>query len=128
MTTIIAMEKTRDSVGFGRRLKQARQRRQLSQKELAAMIEVHPRQVSKYEMGTSYPTVAKLLEIVRTLKIRPEELLADIEPQPEEQLSNLRLLQRFKDLEQLPRHDQDTIVELIDAVVARGKIRKVVVG
>jgi len=47
MSTLLLMERTRDSVSFGRRLKDARQRRGLSQKELAGMIELHPRQVSK---------------------------------------------------------------------------------
>jgi transcriptional regulator with XRE-family HTH domain len=126
MSTLLLMEKTRDSVSFGRRLKDARQRRGLSQKELAGMIELHPRQVSKYEMGTSFPTVAKLLELVRALRASPEELFADVTAAPEMPIRNVRLLERFRELEQMPRHDQETVVELIDAMIAKGKIRKLV--
>lgn len=38
----------------------------------------------------------------------------------------MRLLERFRELEQMPRHDQETVVELIDAMIAKGKIRKLV--
>ena len=126
MTTLLFMEKTRDSVAFGRRLKDTRQKRGLSQKELAAMVEIHPRQVSKYEMGTSFPTVAKLLELVRALRASPEELFADVSAAPESPIRNVRLLERFRELEQMTRHDQETVVELIDAMIAKGKIRKLV--
>lgn len=90
------------------------------------MIELHPRQVSKYEMGTSFPTVAKLLELVRALRASPEELFADVSAAPEMPIRNVRLLERFRELEQMPRHDQETVVELIDAMIAKGKIRKLV--
>ncbi len=126
MPTLLVMERTRDSVAFGRRLKEARQKRGLSQKELASMVELHPRQVSKYEMGTSFPTVAKLLELVRALRASPEELFADVSPAPETPIRNVRLLERFRELEVMPRRDQETVVELIDAMIAKGKIRKIV--
>lgn len=121
------MERTKDSVVFGRRLKEARQKRQLSQKELAALVDVHPRQISKYEMGTSFPTMAKLFELMRVLHARPEELLSDIQVQPADTpVQNVRLFERFKELQLLPQRDQQTIVDLIDAVIAKGKIRKIV--
>lgn len=127
MPTILLMERTKDSVAFGRRLKEARQKRNLSQKELAALVELHPRQVSKYEMGTSFPTVAKLLDLIRALHLRPEVLLADVAVDtPDVPIQNVRLFERFKELQRLPRHDQETVVELVDAVIAKGKIRKLV--
>lgn len=127
MPTILVMDKTKDSIAFGRRLKEARQKRHLSQKELAALIQLHPRQVSKYEMGTSFPTGAKLFELMRVLRARPEELLSDIHIETEEApIQNVRLFERFKELQRLPARNQQTIVDLIDAVIAKGKIRKLV--
>lgn len=126
MPNILLMEKTRDSVAFGRRLKETRLRREISQKELASMVEVHPRQISKYEMGTSFPTVAKLFELIRVLRIAPEELLADVSSASESPIRNLRLLERFREMEKMTRHDQETVIELIDAMIAKGKIKKIV--
>jgi len=34
---------------------------------------------------------------------------------------------RFKELENLPKDDQDTAIKLIDALIAKGKIKKLVV-
>lgn len=90
------------------------------------MVQLHPRQVSKYEMGTSFPTVGKLLELIRALRASPEELFADVSAAPQTPIRNVRLLERFRELEELPRHDQETVVELIDAMIAKGKIRKLV--
>ncbi|MBK6407933.1 MAG: hypothetical protein IPF66_24755 [Holophagales bacterium] len=44
----------------------------------------------------------------------------------EAEVRNLRLLHRFRDLETLPKDDQDVVVKLIDAWIAKGKIRKLV--
>lgn len=127
MITIVLMQKTKDSISFGLRLKEARQRRRLSQKELAALVGLHPRQISKYETGTSYPTMAKLLEIMRALHTKAEELFSEIKVQgDEEPIQNIRLFERFKELQHLPQRDQQTVVDLIDAVIAKGKIRQIV--
>jgi len=110
---------------FGIRLKELRKRRGLSQKELAAAISVHHFQISKYETGLNYPTVGKLVQIARVLQIRSDQLLLDGVKEDGE-AKNLRLQRRFKELECLPKEDQDTAVKLIDALVAKGKIRKLV--
>jgi len=124
--TLLLMPASTDSLTFGRRLKEIRSKRGLVQKELAAAIGVHPLQVSKYETGLSFPTVPKIIEIAKVLQISMDELFGEIVVADESRVKNLRLLRRFKDLEELPKDDQDTAVKLIDALVAKGKIRKLV--
>jgi transcriptional regulator with XRE-family HTH domain len=119
------MPASTEALTFGRRLKELRKRRGLAQKELAAAIGVHPFQVSKYETGANFPTVGKVIEIARVLQVGMDQLFGDITPD-ESHVKNLRLLRRFKDLESLPKEDQDTAVKLIDALIAKGKIRKLV--
>ncbi len=123
---LLFMPASTDSLAFGRRLKELRQRRGLRQKELAAAIGVHPLQVSKYETGLSFPTVGKVIEIARVLQVSMDELFGHVGAD-DTRVKNLRLLRRFKDLETLPKDDQDTAVKLIDALVAKGKIKKLVV-
>jgi hypothetical protein len=78
-------------------------------------------------MGTSFPTVAKLLELMRALHVHPEELFSDVRIQgAEEPIQNVRLFERFKELQKLPSRDQQTVVDLVDAVIAKGQIRKIV--
>ncbi len=123
--TVLFMPKSTEALVFGRRLKELRKRRGLAQKELASAIRVHPLQISKYETGAYFPTVGKVIEIARFLQVGMSELFGEIGPD-ETEVKNLRLLHRFKDLEGLPKDDQDVIVKLIDAWIAKGKIRKLV--
>ena len=110
---------------FGRRLKELRQKRGLSQKELAAVIGVHQFQISKYETGAYFPTVGKVMELAKFLQVGLAELFGEVIPE-EAEVRNVRLLHRFRDLESLPKDDQDVVVKLIDAWIAKGKIRKLV--
>jgi len=123
--TVLFMPKSTEALMFGRRLKELRKKRGLSQKELAAAIGVHQFQISKYETGTYFPTVGNVIEIAKTLHVGIAELFGEIVPE-EAEVKNLRLLSRFRDLETLPKEDQDVVVKLVDAWIAKGKIRKLV--
>ena len=123
--TVLFMPKSTEALVFARRLKELRKRRGLSQKELAAAIGVHQFQISKYETGVYFPTVGKVIEIARFLQVGMAELFGEIVPE-EAEVKNLRLLHRFKDLETLSKEDQDVVVKLIDAWIAKGKIKKLV--
>ena len=64
--TVLFMPKSTEALVFGRRLKELRKKRGLSQKELAAAIGVHQFQISKYETGAYFPTVGNVIEIAKT--------------------------------------------------------------
>jgi transcriptional regulator with XRE-family HTH domain len=64
------------------------------------MIGVHYLQISQYETGSYFPTVGKLLDIAKALQVSMDVLFGEIVPD-EKQVSNLRLLRRFRDLETL---------------------------
>lgn len=123
-TNLLAMPTT-EAIAFARRLKELRKRRGLRQKELAALIDVHPLQVSKYETGVNFPTVGKVIEMAKVLQVSLDELFGTVTPD-DTKVKNLRLLRRFKELESLPKDDQETAVKLIDALIAKGKIKKLV--
>lgn len=122
---LLLMPKSSEALAFGRMLKELRRRRGLSQKELADAIRVHYLQISKYETGAYFPTVGKVIEIARVLQVGIDQLFGDVVPD-EGQVSNLRLLRRFRDLENLSKDDQDLAVRLIDALIAKSKIKKLV--
>ena len=48
-------------MSFAENLKQLRNEKQLSQEELAEMLDVSRQAVSKWEQGSGYPEVEKLL-------------------------------------------------------------------
>jgi transcriptional regulator with XRE-family HTH domain len=122
--TLLLMPASTEALAFGRRLSELRKRRGLSQKELAAQIGVHYLQISKYETGVNFPTVGKVLAIAKVLQVTMDQLFGNVIPD-EAHVRNLRLLRRFRELEELPKDDQETAVKLIDALIAKGKIRKI---
>lgn len=123
--TLLLMPSSTEALTFGRRLQEIRKKRGLSQKELGSAVGVHYIQISKYETGVNFPTVAKVLEIARTLQVSLDQLFGEVVPD-EAHVKNLRLLRRFRELEQLPKDDQETAIKLVDALIAQGKIRKIV--
>lgn len=122
---LLLMPKSAEALAFGRMLKELRRRRGLSQKELAEAIDVHYLQISKYETGSYFPTVGKVIEIAKVLQVSIDQLFGEVVPD-EGHVSNLRLLRRFRDLESLPKDDQDVAIKLIDALIAKSKIKKLV--
>jgi len=57
---------------FGRRLKSLREKRDLTQEQLAAILSVKPSAIGNYEQGTRQPDHAKLLELAKTYYIEVE--------------------------------------------------------
>lgn len=122
---LAGLPKPAEALAFGRLLKELRRQRGLSQKELAEVIGVHYLQISKYETGSYFPTVGKVIEIARALQVRIAQLFGDVVPE-ESHVRNLRLLRRFHELESLPKDDQEVAVKLIDALVAKRRTKKLV--
>ena len=63
-------------MSFAENLKQLRKEKQLSQEELAQMLDVSRQAVSKWEQGIGYPEVEKLLLISSKLNISLNSLMA----------------------------------------------------
>lgn len=53
---------------LGARIKEIRKNRGLSQEQLAELIDVEPRHLSRIEVGKSYPTIDRLEKIARVLE------------------------------------------------------------
>ena len=63
-------------MSFADNLKQLRKERQLSQEELAEMLDVSRRAISKWEQGIGYPEVEKLLLLSHKLNISLDSLMS----------------------------------------------------
>ena len=62
-------------MGFAENLKQLRKEKQLSQEELAEILDVSRQAVSKWEQGIGYPEVEKLLLLSRKLRVSLDSLM-----------------------------------------------------
>ena len=63
-------------MSFAENLKQVRKEKNLSQEELAELLDVSRQAVSKWEQGIGYPEVEKLLLMANRLNISLDSLLA----------------------------------------------------
>lgn len=60
---------------IGAVIKYMRQKRNLTQAELASSLNITPQAVSRWEMGISYPDIAMLPDISEVLQVSADELL-----------------------------------------------------
>lgn len=80
-------------------------------------------QISRYERGIALPATDALVKIADTLRISVDALLrGKPNTDPEPPMKNVLLLERLGRIDQLDRHHQEIMVELIDAVIAKHQI------
>ena len=65
---------------FGRRLRDIRERRDLSQKQLADLLSTDVMQISRYERGIGLPSLETCVQLAAILKVSTDELLLGREP------------------------------------------------
>ena len=109
---------------FKDRLKQARNQNNLSQKELAQLIDVHVMNISRYERGENLPSTDILAKMARALKVTTDYLMnGAITEQAETTISDKELLAQFQKLEKLPTEKKNVIKEVIEAYILKATIQ-----
>ena len=107
--------------GFGLRIKELRKQKKWTQKELAAKIDVRFPQLNKYECGLHAPPLEKLVQLAEVLDTTVDYLLTG-DRSEERPLHNIRLLERFRALEDFISEDQEAVIKLIDAMIVKNKV------
>ncbi len=107
--------------GLGLRIKELRKQNKWTQKALAAKLDMHFAQLNKYECGLNSPPLEKLVELAEVFNTTVDYLLTG-NRSDEQPLHNLRLLERFRELEAVNAGDQETVINLIDAVIVKSKV------
>ncbi|MBR1942856.1 helix-turn-helix transcriptional regulator [bacterium] len=74
---------------FGRRVKELRLKNGLTQEQLAEMIEVGERNLSKIECGNVFVKAKTIAKLVEALKIEPQELFEFSQHQKHEVLKQI---------------------------------------
>jgi len=105
-----------DARELGVRLSRYRQGMRLSITELADQIGVDYMQISRYEKGKTLPSVETAIRLSQVLKVSLDELLTGTESEPP-LFKNERLLERMRQLDQLPADRQDMALRVLDTVI-----------
>ena len=114
---------------FGSRLRALREKRRLSQHELADLVGIHLSQLSRLERGISTPSADTVLALARALHATTDTLLrGDHAGEEKLDIENVRLFERFRALADLDSDHQETAIKLIDALVAQQRVKRAVAG
>jgi transcriptional regulator with XRE-family HTH domain len=105
---------TADAKAFGRRLREARNRRALSQAKLAAMVGITQTLVSDYEVGRLRLHAGLVVRFAQALRVTADELLGLKEPKQNGFLHDRRFIRRFQGIEKLSRSEKQTLLKTID--------------
>lgn len=100
-----------DNQAFGAWLERKRKERDLSQTELAEMVEVTPGQISRLETGGRGASTELIEKLCRALQAPINEGLqaAGILPQSERKTTLMRVLEHI--FNQLPQEEQEELIE-----------------
>lgn len=67
-----------DAKAVGQRIKTAREKKNLTQEDLAALVDISPTHVSVIERGTKIPRMDTFVAIANVLEVSADSLLVDV--------------------------------------------------
>jgi transcriptional regulator with XRE-family HTH domain len=109
-----------EDVEVGRRLRDIRKSRDLTQAELGRLLGLHQSLIAQYEGGYIRLYASLIVRLCRALRATPNELLGFQEFRAEQLTRNRRLLPRLKRVDELQPADQRALLRFLDALLSRG--------
>ena len=105
---------------FGKRLRTLRLQKEMSQKELASKLGLQPAQLNKYESGLNAPPLEKIIELAEIFDVTVDFLVTGDQAAPRP-LHHLRLWDRFRAVQELTHEDQESVIKVLDALIAQSQ-------
>lgn len=102
---------------LGVRLTRYRQRLGLSMTQLANQSGVDYMQISRYEKGQTLPSLDTAVRLSIVLKVSLDELVTGTQPPEPPMFKNEPLLERMRELDQLPADRQAMALRVLDTVI-----------
>jgi len=118
-----------DMNGFAKRLQETRSARGLTQTRLAGMLGVSPRVYNRWERGAAIPRLDTLVKIAEILEVSLDELVGRKEPDLDTlRIRNPELHDLYKEIDRLSDEDQQALVVVLDSLVKRSQMRRMMAG
>jgi len=120
---VVSKQKSIDITNFGVRLAFLRKAAGYTQNELASELGVTRRMIAYYEGETEHPPTTLLPNLTRALGVTTDQLLGiiTINRIPK---SDTRLQRRLQQIEKLNPKDKRQIMQLLDAFIERGQLKR----
>ena len=113
-----------ENLTFGDKLVLLRRKNNISQKKLASKLKIHVTNISRYEKNEYVPNHETLIKIAKLFNVSIDYLLLDnVEYREIININDTRLLNRAKKIDQLNEEDRNTIINVIDSMLAKHKLQ-----
>ena len=110
---------------LGERLKRLRTERGWSQGQFAAKINIHQKQISGYERGSHVPSTDVLIRIAEALQVSLDFLVFDDRENVQKvAISDIELLERIREIDNLSRKDKETIKAVLDTFIVKNQFQR----
>jgi transcriptional regulator with XRE-family HTH domain len=103
-----------DEKTIGRRLRDARIRRGMTQTTLADKLGIDQSLISEYERGVVRLHGGLLVGVAKALRVSTDEILGLEKPKGQTVTSDHRLIRRVQKIDKLPKRDKQTLLRNID--------------
>jgi len=113
-------ERTLD--GFGKRLREIRQSRGLTQIDLGKKAGVSNRVIAYYEEDGAQPPGPMLVDLARALHVSVDQLLGMKRFTETASPKTARLVNRLRRIEELPAAEQRAVLRYLDALLERNRV------
>ena len=111
-------------LSLGEKIVELRKEKGWSQDELAEKIGSDGRQISKYENNKITPSTEVLIKLARAFNTSLDYLAFDDMPKIPLTFKYNNLITKFEVLDELPEEDKKALLILIDAIIAKNKLKK----
>lgn len=107
---------------FGKKLRECRETKGISQNEVAKLLNTNHSIIGKYERDEVKPTVDVVKKLADTLDTTVGYLLG--ETQDQNILKDQDMLKRLNDINELPDKDKENILYTMDGLIRDAKTRQ----
>ncbi len=108
---------------FGKKLRECREAKGLSQSELARQLDTHHSIIGKYERDEVKPSIDVVKKITGLLGTTVGYLLG--ETQETNLFKDPNLLKRFNEINSLDEKEKECVYSLMDAFLAKSKLQSI---
>jgi transcriptional regulator with XRE-family HTH domain len=115
---------------LGENLARIRKARRLTQLQLADLVDVQPRLISRWETGESKPQLDHLVRLAEVLEVSLDELVKGDGAGPPSgfDVGNKRLKELCRQVDRLPEEDQDVVCHVMDSLIRKEQVKAVLSG
>jgi transcriptional regulator with XRE-family HTH domain len=107
------------------RIKQLRKEKEWSQEDLARAIGATANQISRYETCRIVPSIETLAKLAQAFDVTSDYLIMENASRKPFRMEDIDLLKYFEDIQNLTDNDKKCIFYIIDAFIAKNKIKSV---